>query len=179
MRWTLAKFQRNQLRLVFLEQWILICSEGLDPRVLSWQERGWGSPNYECLCGKSCDISYFFFCILCNWAKTTNNPVTAITTQRPHPLLHTNHRGRAGWSHITMNAGWQDRACVKALPRHVVIGSGPQLYQECDKSSLNPEHPMEGQWETSTPALLLSLWVFSEQHGSGRPAVSAADQLLC
>ena len=99
---------------------------------------------------------FFFFCILCNWAKTTNNPVTAITTQRPHPLLHANHRGRAGWSHITMNAGWQDRACVKALPRHVVTGSGPQLYQECDKSSLNPEHPMEGQWETSTPALLLS-----------------------
>ena len=47
---------------MFLGQWILTYSEGLDPRVLSWQERGWGSRNYECLGGKSCDIPYDFLC---------------------------------------------------------------------------------------------------------------------
>lgn len=47
---------------------------------------------------------------------------------------------------------WQDTAGSKALPHHIAILSGPGSHQELDGVSLNIQHPMKGQWETSTPA---------------------------
>lgn len=169
-RWTLAKFQGKHSDSMLLRQSILTYCEGMDPSLsLLTGER----PVLPKLWMPMGQILLFLCHVL--WLLPQGRDLRL----PPYSSPSADHAGE-GLGYIKpWMLSWQERACIKSLPHHVAIACVPQSHQECDNTSLNIQHPLKGQWETSTPATAPVSVSSLEQHCSGRPAVSAADHLPC